>query len=70
MTWEAGNSILAPVVMHVVMGVTGEGPVFLEMIKVEILFEELINSGAATLVLKQKAIEQGMHFTRRRTLNF
>ncbi len=35
-----------------------------EMIKVNDTFRELINSGAATLVLKQKAIEQGMRTLR------
>ena len=35
-----------------------------EMIKVGDTFRELINSGAATLVLKQKAIEQGMRTLR------
>lgn len=35
-----------------------------EMIKVGDSFRELINSGAATLVLKQKAIEQGMRTLR------
>ncbi len=35
-----------------------------EMIKVVDTFRELINSGAATLVLKQKAIEQGMRTLR------
>jgi type IV pilus assembly protein PilB len=35
-----------------------------EMIKVNDSFRELINSGAATLVLKQKAIEQGMRTLR------
>ena len=32
-----------------------------EMIKVTDAFREMVNSGAATLVLRQKAIEQGMH---------
>ena len=36
----------------------------LEMIKVGDTFRELINSGAATLILKQKAIEQGMRTLR------
>ena len=35
-----------------------------EMIKVTDVFREMINSGAATLVLKQKAIEQGMRTLR------
>ena len=35
-----------------------------EMIKVGDTFRELINSGAATLILKQKAIEQGMRTLR------
>ena len=35
-----------------------------EMIKINDSFRELINSGAATLVLKQKAIEQGMRTLR------
>lgn len=35
-----------------------------EMIKVNDTFREMINSGAATLVLKQKAIEQGMRTLR------
>lgn len=35
-----------------------------EMIKVGDSFRELINSGAATLILKQKAIEQGMRTLR------
>jgi type IV pilus assembly protein PilB len=34
------------------------------MIKVTDVFREMINSGAATLVLKQKAIEQGMRTLR------
>jgi len=35
-----------------------------EMIKINDSFREMINSGAATLVLKQKAIEQGMRTLR------
>jgi type IV pilus assembly protein PilB len=35
-----------------------------EMIKINDTFREMINSGAATLVLKQKAIEQGMRTLR------
>jgi type IV pilus assembly protein PilB len=35
-----------------------------EMIKVTDAFREMINSGAATLVLRQKAIEQGMRTLR------
>ena len=35
-----------------------------EMIKVTDVFREMINSGAATLVLKQNAIEQGMRTLR------
>ena len=35
-----------------------------EMIKVTDSFREMINSGAATLVLRQKAIEQGMRTLR------
>ena len=34
------------------------------MIKVTDAFREMINSGAATLVLRQKAIEQGMRTLR------
>jgi type IV pilus assembly protein PilB len=35
-----------------------------EMIKINDTFREMINTGAATLVLKQKAIEQGMRTLR------
>ena len=34
------------------------------MIKVTDSFREMINSGAATLILRQKAIEQGMRTLR------
>ena len=46
--------------MNVITLDTGEEQDFFEMIKTTDAFREMINSGAATLVLRQKAIEQGM----------
>jgi type II secretory ATPase GspE/PulE/Tfp pilus assembly ATPase PilB-like protein len=58
------------VVRNVISQDTEVEPDLFEMIKVTDAFREMINSGAATFVLRQKAIEQGMRTLREDGITF